>query len=82
MTDEYKEMVCRVRFIDGVYAQTYLSDVEIVRCKDCKYYEIQQLKKDGTDDRRYKPSYCVNLAFNASPDWFCADGERREDEAD
>ena len=36
MKDEYKEMVCRVRFIDGVPAQTYLSDVEIVRCKDCK----------------------------------------------
>lgn len=53
---------------------------ELVRCKDCKWYEIYQLKKDGTDDRRYKPSYCVNLAFHASPDWFCADGERREDE--
>ena len=55
---------------------------ELVRCKDCKWYEIYQLKKDGTDDRRYKPSYCVNLAFHASPDWFCADGERREDETD
>jgi hypothetical protein len=41
MKDEYKEMVCRVRFIDGVPAKTYMSDVEIVRCKDCKYYEEQ-----------------------------------------
>ena len=38
MTDEYKEMVCRVHFIDGVHAQIYLSDVEIVRCKDCKWF--------------------------------------------
>lgn len=52
---------------------------ELIRCKDCKWYEIYQLKKDGTDDRRYKPSYCVNLAFHASPDWFCADGERKEE---
>lgn len=52
----------------------------VVRCKDCKWYEIYQLKKDGTDDRRYKPSYCVNLAFHAQPDWYCADGERKEDE--
>lgn len=56
--------------------------VEVVRCRDCKWYEIYQLKKDGTDDRRYKPSYCVNLAFHAQPDWFCADGERREHETD
>lgn len=52
---------------------------ELVRCKDCKWYEIYQLKKDGTDDRRYKPSYCVNLAFHAQPDWYCADGERRRE---
>lgn len=52
----------------------------VVRCKDCKWYEIYQLKKDGTDDRRYKPSYCVNLAFHPRPNWFCADGEEREDE--
>ena len=37
MKDEYKEMVCWVRFIDGVPANVYLSGIEIVRCKDCKY---------------------------------------------
>jgi len=55
---------------------------ELVRCKDCKWYEIAQLKKDGTDDRRYSPSYCTLFRHNFKPDWFCADGERREDEAD
>ena len=53
-------------------------DEAIVRCKDCKYYEIVQLKKDGTDDRRYKPSYCLNLSFHPNSKWFCADGERRD----
>lgn len=57
-------------------------DEAIVRCKDCKHYEIYQLKKDGTDDRRYKPSYCTLLRYSFKPDWFCADGERREDETD
>lgn len=51
---------------------------ELIRCKDCKWYEIYQLKKDGTDDRRYKPSYCTLLRHNFKPDWFCADGERRD----
>lgn len=53
--------------------------IELVRCKDCKYYEIYELKSDGTDDRRYKPSVCVRekYAVHRKPDWFCADGERR-----
>lgn len=50
----------------------------VIKCKDCKWYEIYQLKKDGTDDRRYKPSYCTLLRHSFKPDWYCADGERRE----
>ena len=53
--------------------------VEVVRCRDCRYYEIMQLKRDGTDDRRYKPSLCVLHNRNFDEDYFCADGERRED---
>lgn len=54
--------------------------VPVVRCKDCKWYEIAQLKQDGTDDRRYKPSYCTLLRHSFKPDYFCADGQRRDDE--
>lgn len=43
MKDEYKELLCRVRFIDGVPAKTYLSDVEIVRCKDCEFYNPEKM---------------------------------------
>lgn len=72
---------------DGDYARYNIDPnlptidaVPVVRCRDCVWYEIYQLKKDGTDDRRYKPSYCRNLEYQTRPDWFCADGERREDE--
>lgn len=54
--------------------------VPVVRCKDCKWYEIYQLKADGTDDRRYKPSYCTLFRHRFKPDWFCADGERKGEE--
>ena len=55
--------------------------VPVVRCKDCKWYEIWQLKRDGTGDKRFKPSVCVNgtYAVRRRADWYCADGERRED---
>lgn len=52
--------------------------VHVVRCKDCKWYETYQLKKDGTDDNRYNPSYCANLSFRTMPNWFCGDAVRRE----
>ena len=51
--------------------------VEVVRCRDCQWYEIYQLKRDGTEDRRYRPSYCASLSYQTRPDWYCADGERR-----
>ena len=67
--------------LDAVADSAPTVDAEpVVRCKDCKWYEIEQLKRDGTDDKRYKPSVCVIGAY-AEPrkaDWYCADGERRE----
>jgi len=39
---------------------------ELVRCADCKWYD----PRDGMCEHHV----CIN---NTSPDWFCADGERR-----
>lgn len=59
-----------------------LKDAEpIVHCKDCKFYEISELQKDYTDDKRYKPSVCVK-GYYAKPrkgNWYCADGVRRDE---
>lgn len=52
---------------------------ELVRCKDCVHYEIDRLKKDGTEDKRYKPTVCMLHLRSRRPDWYCADGERRTD---
>ena len=54
---------------------------ELVRCKDCIWYESVYLKRDGTTDKRYKPNVCVRGRY-AKPrkaDWYCANGERRQD---
>lgn len=55
--------------------------VEVVRCRECRYYEIVQLRKDGEDDHRYKPSVCVlgKYAEYRKPEWYCADGKRRNE---
>ena len=55
--------------------------VDVVRCRDCKYYARDYLAKSGEPDRRYNPSICIRGQYGVrrSPDYFCADGERRED---
>lgn len=88
MKDEYKEMVCRVRFIDGVLARTYLSDVEIVRCKDCKYWlPHEQFGYDADNDEYH--NYCERLvpdddyyAFTREADEFCSRAVRKDNGAD
>lgn len=55
---------------------------ELVRCKDCRWYEIYQLKKDGTEDRRYNPEFCDLYNRIRPDDYFCADGEARDDDTD
>ena len=59
-----------------------LHGIVIVHCKDCKYYAINHLTKDYEPDKRYNPSVCIigEFARRRKPDWFCADGERRESE--
>ena len=42
---------------------------EIVRCKDCKYYNS---KPDSHGDR------CDKIHWSRNDDWFCADGKRSE----
>ena len=54
--------------------------VPVVRCKDCKWYEIRELKKDGTDDRRYKPSLCMRTGQTRKSTHFCADGKPKNGE--
>lgn len=70
------------RFIEEWFPEVPTVDaVPVVRCKDCKWFEISHLKRDGTGDKRFKPSVCVNgtYAVRRRADWYCADGERRED---
>lgn len=48
---------------------------EIIRCEDCKHMIINKKHEN-------KPMICclTKMCGTTAPDWFCADGERREDE--
>ena len=54
--------------------------VPVVRCKDCKWYVRSMIKQDGTLDERYKPDWCDLYRKVREETYFCADGERKDDE--
>ena len=68
---------------DGVEGH-WLTNEEIVRCRDCEYYH------DGTiKGRRYAEPHCLAIGelscgalFEVDEDSFCSGGERREAEDD
>ena len=65
-------------YIDGIPAFTErdidnasaVDAVPVVQCKDCKYAQHDTIFKDIWCDGKQR-----------KPDWYCADGERRDDDA-
>lgn len=56
------------------YAQT-IDAVPVVRCKDCKHCEYAS-NRIPTE----QAWVCYKLGIDVEQDWFCADGERRDNE--
>ena len=52
----------------------------IIRCKDCQWYERNELKRDYTFDMRYKKCFCTFWGKYRNNDGFC-DNAQREDDA-
>lgn len=67
---------------DDVKEQPTVDAVPVIRCRDCFWYITNELKQDGTVDKRYKPSFC-NLRRKYMPEnGYCSEAERREDDTD
>ena len=50
--------------------------VEVVRCEDCEYWDTTWNPKAAKDGEHY----CPATDLFTTPDWFCADGERRSND--
>ena len=92
--EDFAEMAfnCLISECDGVScfnkddAETVKNEViwfihnqpQIVRCKDCKYYR----KNTRYPDTNLIMDYCaINAITGKDADWFCADGERKQNDA-
>lgn len=53
---------------ERIDAMPTLDAVPVVRCRDCRWWQNVQCSAMISD-----------LPLSTDPDWFCADGERRDD---
>lgn len=60
-------------FIDVMKCQPVVDAVPVIRCKNCKYakHDTEYL----IDENLY---YCVWHEESHNPNWYCADGERKD----
>lgn len=71
------------RFYEGevtarklIAEQPTIDAVPVVRCKDCKHWDTDW---DIPVTEKEKYHYCPMTDLNTSADWYCADGDRKED---
>lgn len=60
---------------DVVECAPTIDAVEVVRCEDCRWWERDYQPRYHPDERP-----CNIVGMGTPPDWFCADGERRDDD--
>ena len=62
-----------------IHSAPAVDAVEVVRCKDCKWYKEGKLLSPNKFCFRLKhPREDRKIGYNFSPDDFCSYGERRE----
>lgn len=63
-----KEVICKVELGGGICVREFYSPVQdLIRCKDCKWYDA-------------RISMCDNCGLPREQTFFCADGKRRDDD--
>ena len=68
-----EELIKALAYDRGQYQIGYDDrDEEIIRCKDCIYWD-----KGHTEECDNLDSICFHNGW-CKPDWYCADGERKE----
>lgn len=65
-------------FIDDIKEQPTADVVEVVRCKDCKWYKESKLLEPNKFCFRLKDRNGDPIGYNFSSNEFCSFGERKE----
>ena len=60
--------------IDAVPKQHLVNWAHVTRCKDCKHHD--------PEDKKCDCGHAIQWQVPRDDDWFCADGERKDNETD
>jgi hypothetical protein len=72
-----EELLKALQYDRGQYQKGYKDrDDQIVRCKDCKHWYFADNRIPSEQE-----NVCGRNGIVVTPDWFCADGERRTEDA-
>ena len=69
MSEKVEFIESYIKVQDGDY-QWNDNHGELIRCNECRYYNSKQV---------INGDHCEKLHWSSGIDWFCADGERREE---
>lgn len=76
--EKSSEAVCGVELCKAIIfrinKEPTVDAVPVIRCKNCIWFSIDQLKADGTPDRRCKPTWCALHKTYTEADFFCSWG--------
>lgn len=76
-------MISKRELLQAIEMQPTMDAVEVVRCKDCKYYrESEHPERSGIKFcfRLMHPTENRHIGYNFSDDDFCSHGERKDEE--
>lgn len=68
--EEYTERMTIAESLDHFTDEGCPQTIDIVRCKECRYWEMRNSPR----------GWCVVHQGYVSPQYFCADGERKSDD--
>lgn len=59
-----------------------MDSIELVRCGECKYFNhaIVEINLNSPNKQHHEWDECELHDITPDPNWFCADGERKEAE--
>lgn len=77
----YNDMLCESVIwrdvCDAIFEAPTIDAVSVVRCKDCKWFDKQRCV---CHNPRYGDGYANYQPPNTNDEYWCADGERKDDE--
>lgn len=77
--DEIRKDVFIVKNEGGYFGTVKKEVVDLIRCKDCKFFQINKFDDTYSDMMCIENYDCYGTYMSTRPDEFCSNAERKEE---